>query len=456
MRASGISGNIFGNKERAAELIFVALCGIYFFIWSITKDYNFGPDEYTRYAVPQYIFEHGTLPNGYLEEIRNRLWGFSYAFYPTFLGPLLSAFFMKIVSLFTADSFALVVGARFTSVLSGTLTVWFLIRSFGRLFSCRIKWVAVFFTVFIPQVPFLCSYVNNDIICVCGSAMILYAWICGTFDGWRGKNSALLAAGIVVIALSYYNAYGWILCSIPVFFGGYALRKNIRNNRAMWKNAGLIVGIVVLCTGFFFIRNAVLYDGDFLGMRSLTESSEQYAIDSLKPSNRDTAANIGMSVTEMLFSDHWGGRNWIESTGISFIAAFGYMQYFIPKWGYFLIGGVLVIGLIGCVLDTVEVFRRKEAKNRKNILLLRGALLAALLIPIALSVWYSYAVDYQPQGRYCYPAFAALMFFWGTGASWWVKRASLPASVKNIAAGISIAAMLCISYCFFMKYYLPY
>ena len=39
-----------------------------------------------------------------------------------------------------------------------------------------------------------------------------------------------------------------------------------------------------LVGGWFFIRNAVLHDGDFLGMRTIQESAEEHAQEDFKPS----------------------------------------------------------------------------------------------------------------------------------------------------------------------------
>lgn len=58
-----------------------------------------------------------------------------------------------------------------------------------------------------------------------------------------------------------------------------------------------------------FIRNAMLYDGDFLGMRSLTEASEMYAREDIKPSNRPTPMNLGMGLGEMLNTTQYMGKH---------------------------------------------------------------------------------------------------------------------------------------------------
>ena len=78
----------------------------------------------------------------------------------------------------------------------------------------------------------------------------------------------------------------------------------------MWKRAGFTAVIVLLFISFFFIRNAVLYEGDILGMSTLTKAGEMYGIPQLKPSMRRTPYNLGMTLGEMMESVDFTGRPW--------------------------------------------------------------------------------------------------------------------------------------------------
>lgn len=445
-------------KQRRLELVFVIACGILFFVWSVTKHFDFGPDELMRYQIPEYIYKYGELPNGNMEALRNSVWGFSYAYYPNFLGPLLSAFFMKITSIFTTNSFAIVVAARFTSVLSGTFTIYFLIKIAKRLFSVPVKWMTVFLIVMIPQFTFLTSYVNNDIVCICGSAIMCYAWIIGLQEGWSWKNGLLLAVGIIIAALSYYNSYGWILCSLILFVGSFVLKIGQNNNyKQMWKIGIFITIVVLVCVMGFFIRNAMLYDGDFLGMNSLNQSSELYAQDYLKPSNRYIAKNMGMSLWEMLTSHVWGERNWLHCTFISFIGVFGYFQYYISSWIYWLFLVVFIVGALGLgglTISNLVTKRSLPFQDKKESILFKSCLLISFMVPIVLSMYYSYSVDHQAQGRYCYPMIIAMIVFWGMGAEWFFKKIS-NAKVKKGIAYVFCIGLTAILFYVFVGFYLP-
>ena len=77
------------KQEIRLEVLFVIAIGIYMFIWSVLKPFNYAPDEQMRYDLPLYIYNHGRLPLGDDPEIRNQIWGFSYAFMPTWLEPII-------------------------------------------------------------------------------------------------------------------------------------------------------------------------------------------------------------------------------------------------------------------------------------------------------------------------------------------------------------------------------
>lgn len=449
--------NTTNKYQKYLEIIYVLLCGCFFFIWSISKDLNYGPDELMRYQIPEYIFNNGALPNGNDLELNNDLWGFSYAYYPNFIGPIFSAFFMKIISMFTMNQFALLVAARFTSVLSGMITIIFLLKICRRLFSEETKWTVTVLISMIPQFVFLASYVNNDIICICGSAVICYAWVCGLQDGWNYKNAAILSVGIIIDTLSYYNSYGWILCSIFVFILSYILQsKEKKDYRTMFKIGLFIAGIVLVAAAGFFIRNAVVYQGDFLGMKSLNMSSEKYAVDWLKPSNRNIAINKGMSLLEMLESKEWTGYSWGSLTLKSFIGVLGGMSVFLPEWiytVYYILMVVCGIGFLGQVVAWSISKTKFCLGNAQKTLIFYGAVFVSFCIPIGLSLYYSFSVDYQAQGRYCYPMVIALAVMLGTGIEWFFSKIKLLYS--RILSILVLGSLVPVTIFVFMKYYLP-
>ena len=97
------------NVKKSTLLIILCYFGLYLAIGlSLLLKQPFGnpPDEYNRYLIPQYIAQHGTLPNGYEESIRISGYGFSYAFQPI-LPYMLQGYVMRLVMQFTGSEEAL-------------------------------------------------------------------------------------------------------------------------------------------------------------------------------------------------------------------------------------------------------------------------------------------------------------------------------------------------------------
>lgn len=447
-------------KLEREEILYILFCFLLFLFWSMIKELDYAPDEQMRYLIPEYIYRTGRLPDGRLPEIRSDIWGFSYAFYPNFLGPLLSAACMKIASLFTLDSSALLIAARFPSVLCGTATVLFAFWIGKTVFGKRGAWIYAVLLSMIPQFVFLTSYVNNDIVCIFGSSVILLAWVSAFLGGWNVRNGLLLAAGIIIIALSYYNGYGWILASI-ILFAGFWWCENYkdRKDHTRMLKIGAIISVVVLAgIGYFFIRNAVLYDGDFLGMQILTEYSETYASPEWKPSARNTPKNLGLSVFEMLLPTSFSLTSWIIQVFVTFIGVFGYANVFVPKWVYGLYGllfAILFIACLGNLRDWIRTRRDVPLKIKRKTLVFYGSMMIAFLTPVILCIYYSYAVDYQPQGRYCYPMIMAFFWFETQGLLWLFKKIKLSESVQNIVTALFLAVIIAVTLFITWKVYLP-
>ena len=428
------------KQEIRLEVLFVIAIGIYMFIWSVLKPFNYAPDEQMRYDLPLYIYNHGRLPLGDDPEIRNQIWGFSYAFMPTWLEPIIAAFFMHVVSIFGASEFKLVVAARFVSVLSISGMVYCLARTLDRLFSRRVKWMTLILISMLPQITFLGSYVNQDSLNLLGTSIILLSWVCGIHDGWNYKNGLLLSAGIIVVSLSYYFGYGWILGSILYFFITHLLQIGPNKpDKKMWKVTALICILVLGVVSFFFIRNLVIYHGDLLGRASMGAAQSRYATTEMKPENRLSLMSQGVPFVYFLIS-----REWWRSTLNSFIGCFGYMQYPVPGWiwvTYFLMFLLFITIFI--------VSTAKLAYNKcKSEVVFRAFIILEFVIPIILSLWYSYSSDYQAQGRYIMSLIPALTIESAVGIAAIDKR-------KNIVTVILTGIVVVLALYSFIGVYLP-
>ena len=402
------------RRETVIELAFFLFLLVFYLMWARVQPMGAAPDEQMRYQIADYIYQNGSLPVGDDPAVRNPVWGISYAFYPI-LDYMAAAVFMKFASLISTAPFALLMAARFVNVLLGLGTAYLALCAGKRLFSSREK--AWLFTAFISLMPgslFVFTYVNCDALAVFSTAVMVYAWVCYFSEGWTLRNCVILGLGVSACTLSYYNAYGCILASI-LFFGATLLieaRKN-GNWSGFAKKGALVCVIVLALTGWWFVRNAVLYDGDFLGMNASTIAANKYAQDGYKPSNKVTPQMAGYTLMDMLSKGYpkSEGFSWVELVSESFVGRFGMMDVFMPKWMvsnylFFMKAGVLLV-----FLHPVKTFALRVRKQWNMRGIFHWCMLIALIVPNILNVYYSYCSDYQPQGRYSIPMIVPLTYF---------------------------------------------
>lgn len=113
-----------------------------------------------------------------------------------------------------------------------------------------------------------------------------------------------------------------------------------------------------------------------------------------------------MLETNTLFND----MTWWEATAKSAVAYFGYMNEPVDNWFYTAYAWLISIGLATGLCGWFRVYRKKEWKFN----LLFNCLLC-MLIPVGLSIYYSWATDYQPQGRYIISMIVPLMLITASG-----------------------------------------
>lgn len=401
------------------------------------------PDEEMRYQVPYFIFEKGYLPFGDEVEIRNAIWGFSYAYTP-YLPSLIAVVFMKICSFFSASQHALLFSARLVSVFSGTFT-WLICCKIGeRLFNKQSTILLLATLVcFLPQFIFLSSYLNNDAFAVMTSGFIIYLWIKGDQENWKYKDCALLGISLGLCALTYYNAYGLILCSI-IFCLVSVLKKKMKAKEILIR-----VGIVALSgfivAGWFFIRNMILHNGDFLGMNTMYADGEKYAMEIYRPTQRLTPKNLNYGFSKTFLEPSFIAFDWFKATWYSFIGCFGFMVYYLPENIYETYKLLIIIGLLGGLF--FEFFKGNKKKDQISLNLFFN-LIICIIIPIGLSMYYSWATDYQPQGRYIISCLIPLMTIVTYGYDCFLNRKIKNFNLSWIIFGIIVVYFSLFSYAY--------
>ena len=362
------------------------------------------PDEHAKFLMPRYICEHGTLPSGYEEEIRLEGYGFSYAFYNVF--PFIVAgYFMRLVSVFNSSEQVLLYAARSISIISGLLMALVIYLLSRKLFSDRrFAWLFCFLAMFLPQQLFMHSYLNNDSMTLLSTAMMVYAWVSIGDEGYRPKNMLFLSGGIIICALSYYNAYAFILCSMLLFFYSFISKKEGRFHydwKEMLRKGCFIGGLVLLGIAWWFVRSYHLHGGDIIGFRSRDAMAVLYG----NPQYFNTYAERGYSIGQMLMMS-----DFFPKTLQSFIAAYGSMAMFANVWIYRLYGLLLGLG-VACFI----CFKNRFAKEKGFNAFFHFNMVFCLMTPLFLLIFYAHSIDFQAQGRYLLPGVIPLMYYVAAG-----------------------------------------
>lgn len=384
-------------KRTSTELLFMSLEVAAFallYCWlSCNLTVELCPDERTRLQMPFWIIENGSLPIGTESLLRIKGYGFSYA--TSTYGPsMLAALFMRIVSFVSSDPAALVIAARVPSIIAGAGLVLACNGVGRRLFHSSAAGLMLALLICgLPQVVFLCSYQNNDAPSLFAATLIVYAWLFGRDNGWSFWSCVLLGISIGFCAMTYYFAFGFILMSVPVFFVSQLMR--VRDGKCthgeVWMGAACVALVALLIGGWFYIRFAIVLNGDFFGRATTAEMKNTYGIAQFHEGSGMTMAERGVSLFDMLFVPQ-GGRiySWVVSTLRSLIGVFGNMNFPIGDGAFAAYAALLLFAIVG-VLAVI-----KQKALRRTF----AASFAASLVAVALSVFYSYTSEYQAQGRY--------------------------------------------------------
>lgn len=434
-------------NEKYIKIFFVLFVFVISIIWTIYQPYNAAPDEAMKMDICEYIVKNNQLPHGGAEEVRNPIWGISYGFTPI-LSYMVSAGFMKIAMSFTTNEAIILFAARLVNIILYTATTIMIIKIGDKLIKNKnYKWFFIVLTSCLPQFVFLGTYINNDMLALFSISVIIYSWIVGLENNWNIKSCILLAIGIGVCALSYYNAYGFILTSVILFISTFITKKDKENKKIkiefkkLIKKGMFITVIVFLIAGWWFIRNAIIYDGDFLGLSTEEKYSEMYAIDEYKPSNRSTPIQKGENVFQMLIQDKW-----ILSTYKSFIGVFGNMQYPVSNLIYLCYLLLFVASIIGIAIYYKNYDKEKNKTKIQVIFWLN------IIITIFLSIFYSYTSDFQPQGRYIMPIVIPLMYFVTIGFKTIIEKIIKNEKVRNVIISLmSICICMLPLYCLIFR-----
>lgn len=423
------NGSIDKSKQkRAAGVTLIIITSLMVLPLTFHLPIGAGPDEYMRYEIPEYIFENNRLPYGDDPSLIDNAYGISYAFSPI-NSYIFCAWSMELANLMGVDSQHLLFVARIVNLLFYLGAAVFVFKIASRLFEGTYSLLFTTLVMLLPEHLFVASYVNCDEIAIFSVAWIIYALLYGRDRDWDLKSCALFGCGIGFCLLTYYNAYGVILCSVLYCVLSVALSDKEHKIKFIFEKATLVILFAFLVSGWWFIRNGIAYNGDIFGLEASRRSSELHAIDELKPQNRPTPNNLGYSLSYVLFD-----MGWLKSSATSFVAVFGPLSYYFDQHLYAIFYIIIGLGIVGYF---AVIFKRAYAKMNPDRVSIHGiknegienkllilCMTASCMITITLSVYYSYFNDYQAQGRYLLPMLIPLAIVVVKGLSYIGKYTS--------------------------------
>ena len=339
------------------------------------------PDEFSRFMVPRFIFERGILPTANDVEVRIPGYGNSYALFPV-VAYVFQAIGMRILSIFNNDADKLIYYARAVNLVMGVITQTAIYLLSRELFKKRaFRWFFCFFIMFLPQHLFIFTYVNTD-------AM------------------SSMACSIISLALVYI----------------YKKKINLKFSVL------IISAMVVILSAWFFIRNAILYGGDFLGLETSRLMRIGYGAPEVNPELHPSFKENGYSYPKFLWMI--ATNHFLLKMIKSYICCYGSMIIDADPftYGFYLV--TYFVGLVGYVARSISKIKNKESGLKK--VLINAVLILGSFIPVFLITYYAYSSDYQWQGRYILSAVIPLSFFVTRGICFLLNKTKMKEKYINM------------------------
>lgn len=443
------------SPEQIRLTIFFLLVLSSMLTFVFVQPFGDGPDEINRFKIVEYIYAHGTLPHGADPEVLLDGYGGSYAFQPM-LTYIIDGYLLRCLRMLQPSLEMRVLLSRLVNVFFGCICALYVKKISDMLFANKkTAWAFTLAVVFLPQNLFIHTYVNTDSMGLLSIAIVLHALLLGMRDDFSKSACRRLASGIILCALSYYNCYGIIVCAVLFFVAYYHKRFRTVSSDTLplydWKDMlkkGIYISVIVLlCISWWFIRNAILYDGDFLALEARKICAASTGLEAYNPYTRDTYQRLGIPLADMVF-----GTDYFTLVWKSFIAMFGPMQIPTHHYIYMAFRDLFFLAVIGLLIPfktSVLTWAESRQKHLVNITMLLG-----IVIPIILALSYSYTYDFQPQGRYYLPIVIPFMYFLAMGIEKLIRLITYP--VQKISPVLSMDPAVSASRTAALLYHLLY
>lgn len=394
------------EKKYIASLLMFSFA--VFMLYAIIIPFNYAPDEKLRFDIVDFIRKYKELPIGGDSRLYYGEFGVTYAFKP-YIAYVFSAALCIFIDLLNINIEPFMV-SRFFSVICGVGTIYFTYLICKRIFiKSKVKYILPIFLATIPQFAFLNSYVNQDSFMIFLSSITVFLWIEGVANNWEWDVVIKISIVNGLIMLTYMNGYSIILCTVILVIITYKDK-----NAEFYKKTAIFVLIVILVSGWFFIRNLIIYNGELFGSSISLELQEKLAIESLKPSLRDVPYKHGFNMFTMIVH-----TDWLKKCFMSFWALLGNMDIRLNSGYYFI---YVVISVLTIIVLINNMRRSLVNRNYGYNLKLRIVFIIEIFVVLIISMRYSTYNDFQPQGRYVYPAIIPIIIFIGEVFEYFLRK----------------------------------
>ena len=403
--------NLFGkNRDKLNEILTFSLKGILccaiivIFIISIQSSINRHPDELVSFFAANYYTEHWSPP-----DLRDPNIAYTYSVYGNSRLSELSPYYFVVGKLSVLMTYVLANGSfiRFANfAMLMVMTLIFLVK------YKKYPFMAVILCL-TPQLWYLYSYVTSDGWDYFVSFLALYQFINSKsmlnkalVEPKSGRNIARVLFVSLLFALILMGKPNYYILLILFFF--ILLFKLIdcekTNRKSLFLKLLIILSCVFLFLGIRMIPDFVHYGHENRSAvkKEMKEVRAQYQFKTSTPLEEKydglNLYNRGISLKELLID-----KKWVEITIKSFMGVYGYMQYFAdPKYYEVLL--YLYFGVYCFIL----YYGFTTANKRKRMLFLISQML--VFLSVGLSLYNSWFLDFQPQGRYLLPILLILAF----------------------------------------------
>ncbi len=430
-------------------------------VWGRVIPFNHAPDEAMHFNLALYIARHHILP------VLDASLGFVHTYcvlggcidtYATSApgGAVVAALFIAATHLLGGvpyQDYALhagvfapvvtaanpfVVAARLASAFDVGIYAFFLSRITDALLTDRYaRWTARALGVCIPQVTFIGAYVNDDAFSLAAGGAMFYVIVLTVRDGMRPRRVLLYGVALAALLLAKLNYDLLTLALVPGVVFSVVRDWRTGTRWTPLRDAALSGGVGAMIGGWWFVRNAVLY-GDPTGLLATMR-----ALDRVSPGYSRTRPLI---MQHLNVGDMVARAPWIDLSYRSFWGMFDYMSVALPASAYAAFGVLTALGLAGVLIAVCRVAIRRPLRVCAWQALLWVLSAGLIVTAVAFSLWSSLVKDWEPQGRYLFPALIPFVLLVAVSLHGWWPRARYRRGaflvITGLLAGINMFALV--------------